>query len=145
MAIVLGIFILLSVLLEGIVTTLPLTIVGLICFTVMRRDTSVFLPAFLAGLAIDIFRVEHVGMTSIFYIIFLFLILLYKKKYEIYSSPFILMATFFGTFFFLLIFKSEGIMIQSIVNAILAVVLFTILRYFNDAKLHKQNTKFLTV
>lgn len=134
-----------AILLEGTVTTLPLVLICLISFTVMKRDTSVFLPAFIAGLLLDIFHVQQAGTSSIFYICFLFLILLYKKKYEIYSTPFVLMATFFGAFLFLLLTKAESILLQSVISAILAVLLFTVLRVFTDAKVKKQNTKFLTV
>lgn len=134
-----------SVIVEGTVTTLPLTLICLICFTVIKRDTSVFLPAFFAGIFLDIFHVQQVGITSISFICFLFLILLYKKKYEIYSAPFVLIATFFGSFFFLLFTKAEDVFLQSTLCSILAVLLFTVLRFFTDAKVKKDNTKFLTV
>lgn len=145
MIILLTILLTVAVLFEGAVTTLPVTLVCLICFTVMKRDSSVFLPAFLAGLLIDVFRVQQIGSTSLYYLSFLLLILLYKKKYEIYSSPFVMLSTFFGSFFFLLIFALNEVLIQSIVASVLAVLLFAGLRFVADRKEHQQKTKFLPI
>jgi cell shape-determining protein MreD len=142
MVILLTILLIVAVLLEGTTTTLPLTLVCLICFTVIKKDTSVFLLAFLAGMFIDVFRVQQIGSTSIFYISLLLLILLYKKKYEIYSVPFVLLATFFSSFFFLMVFGLENFMIQSIIAALVAMGVFAGLRFFIDAKQHKQNGRY---
>lgn len=145
MFILLTLLLIVAVLLEGTLTSIPITLGCLICLAVMRRDTSIFLPAFLAGLFIDMFHVHQIGITSIFYISFLFLILLYKKKYEIYSSPFILMASFFGAFLMQLFFGAEMILIKSLLTAVFSVLLFAVLRFFADAKEQQQKSKFLPV
>jgi len=75
--------IIISVFLEGTVTTLPLTLVCLLCLTIYKREGIVFLIAFLAGLLLDILRVNMVGESSLFFVVFVFLILLYQRKYEI--------------------------------------------------------------
>jgi hypothetical protein len=124
MFIFLTILLILSIMLEGTITMLPLTFVCLLCFTIFRRDASVLPLAFFAGLFIDIFRVQQIGETSLFYICYLFLILLYKKKYEIYSIPFVMLSTFFGAFFYLLLFQNPNALILSLVSAGIAVVLF---------------------
>jgi cell shape-determining protein MreD len=145
MVLVLTVLLTVSVLLEGTLTSLPLTVVCLICFTIFKRDTSVFPFAFFAGLLIDIFRVQPIGGTSMFYIGFLFLILLYKKKYEIYSFPFVMLATFFGSFFFLLFFGYESVILQACISAVIACILFAIVSFFDTTKAARQKTKFLSV
>jgi hypothetical protein len=134
-----------SVLAEGVVTTLPLTLVCLICFTIFRRDTSVFPLAFLAGLFIDIFRVQPLGVTSLFYICYLFLILLYKKKYEIYSIPFVMLSTFSGTFVYLLLFQSGASFMLALVSAGIAVVIFAVINFATNIAKNKNTSKFLPV
>jgi cell shape-determining protein MreD len=143
MIILLTILLTLSVLLEGTLTTLPLTLVCLICFTIFKRDTSVFPYAFFAGLFIDVFRVQPLGGTSLFYVGFLFLILLYKKKYEIYSFPFVMMATFSGSFFQLLFYGYENVILQAVISAVIASLLFGVIRFFDTTKAVRQKTKFL--
>ena len=143
MIILLVALLIVSVLLEGVITTLLLKLLCLICFTIIKRDTSVFLLAFASGLIIDGFRVQQAGATSIFSLCFLLFILLYKKKYEIYSAPFVLIATFFGSFLFLLTFGLENILQQSFIAALVALILFSGIRVFLDTKLTKQKEKFL--
>jgi hypothetical protein len=124
MIIFLIILLIIAILLEGTLLAIPLSLVCLICFTIFRRDTSVFPLAFFAGLFIDIFRVQPIGGTSLFYVCFLFLILLYKKKYEIYSIPFVMLSTLFGTFLYLMIFQNGNAFILALVSAGIAVILF---------------------
>jgi cell shape-determining protein MreD len=121
---------LIALLLEGTVTTLPLVLVLLLCLTITRREAIVFPVAFVAGVLLDILTLRTVGVSSLFFTLFLFLILLYQRKYEINSYPFVAFAAFFGAVVFLLIFGYSGWFGQSLFTAFLAVVLFGTLRYF---------------
>ncbi len=118
--------------LEGTVTTLPLLLVLLLCLTIVKRDAVVFPVAFGVGLFLDVLTAKTVGLSSIFFILFVFLILLYQRKYEINSYPFVFFASFVGSSIFLLFFGYGGWFLQAIINSFIALVLFGTVRYYKN-------------
>jgi cell shape-determining protein MreD len=110
---------------EGTITTLPLTLIFILSFTILKRkrDSSIFLVAFLSGLLLDMVTLRTLGMTSIFFLSLSFLVLLYERKYEIATIPFVMAATFIGSVAYLWIFVKVSIFMQSIVASIIAVSL----------------------
>jgi hypothetical protein len=131
MFIIFGILLIFSLLLESTVTTVPLVLVCLICLLIIKRNEVVFLYAFLAGLFLDIFAVRNLGISSGFFLFILFLMFLYQRKYEINSFPFLIIVSYLGSLFFLLLFGFEIIFIQAGISSIFAVILFSIFRIKN--------------
>lgn len=118
-----------AVLLEGMMIHLPITLVCLLCWAIAKRDASVFLGAFFAGIVLDIFALRAIGSTSLFFLLFIFLILLYQKKYEINSYPFVFVASFLGSLGFLGVFGYGNIFFQALITSVLALLFFTLVRY----------------
>src|SRR6185437_7666514 len=58
----------------------------------------------------------------------IFLILLYQRKYELNSYPFILISAFVSSFFFLFIFGYGSALPRAIESTCFAVILFAIMR-----------------
>lgn len=119
-----------AIIVEGTMTTLPLVLVCLLCLTILTRDTIVFLVAFVAGIFLDAFALRSIGGTSIFLLLFVFLILLYQRKYEIYSYQFVMVAAFIGSVLFLKMFGYDGILFQAGLVAIITGILFAGVRGF---------------
>jgi hypothetical protein len=117
-----------SILLEGTVTIIPLVLVCLLCMTIFKRDASVFPIAFFAGIFLDIFVLHIIGGASIFFLVFVLLILLYQRKYEINSYPFVAVSSFLGSWMFLVIFGYGGAILQALLASLIAIFLFGILR-----------------
>ena len=111
---------------EGAVTSLPLILIFLLCAMIIKKNLALFPIAFFAGILLDILQVRTVGSTSIYFLICLFLVLLYQKKYEINSYPFVAAAGFLGSAGFLLLFGSGNILIQSIFSVCFAVLLYAL-------------------
>src|ERR1700722_19662289 len=128
MVIFLIFLLLFSTIFEGTVTALPLVLICLICMTIVLRDSFIFLLAFLAGILLDAFALRTLGGTSIFLLSVVFIILLYQRKYEINTYPFVLMASFVGSLLYLMIFGYNGAMLLAFVSTIIAVLLFMIYR-----------------
>ena len=124
MVVILLFFLILTLFLEGTVTTLPLVLLCLLVWSILRQDIHVFVAAFFAGLALDIFAVRLLGSTSLFFLIFIFLILLYQKKYEINSYPFMLVSSFFGSVGFLVLFGYAHVFEQALLSSMIAVGIF---------------------
>jgi len=90
--------------LEGTVTNLPLVFISLVIITIAMRNLFLFLLAFISGIFLDAFALRPLGETSIFLLLCVFLMLLYQRKYEINSYPFVSLASFVGSLIYLLIF-----------------------------------------
>ncbi len=119
-----------TIFLEGTVATLPLVLVGLLCLTIMKRESIVFVFAFLSGLILDLLTVRSIGLSSLYFIFFVFLIFLYQRKYEINSYPFVAASAFVGAFIFLIIVGGGNLFIDSLLSSIIALLLFGITRFF---------------
>lgn len=116
-----------AVLLEGTVTTLPLVLVCLLCFLIIKRSRIIFYSALIAGLILDLFTLQPLGSSALYFIVFLYLVILYKKKYEINSYPFVIVSAFLGSFLFLLLFGYANALISAGISSGIAVILFTVL------------------
>lgn len=123
-----------SIILEATITTIPLVFITLFCFLIFRRNGIIFPFAFFAGLILDIVLLRVPGTTGIFYLLVLLLVSLYQRKYEIYSAPFVAVASFFGSLLFLNVFHYEQIFLQTVISTIIAVILFTVIRLLYSKK-----------
>ena len=108
-----------SVLLESVVTSLPITLGALLLFYIFLRRNIVFLGAFTAGLCIDILRINDFGISSIFFIVFLSLVVLYERKFEIDSLPFIFFSIFIGSLGYIFFVSESFTLSLSLINAFL--------------------------
>ena len=133
-----------ALILEGTVTTLPLVLIVLLCLTILRRDGIVFPIAFFAGLMLDVMTIRILGASSLFFTIMLFMILLYQRKYEINSYPFVGFAAFLASLGFLLLFERGNFLLDPLVNAFIALLLFAAVRFFTT-KSQVQDTKYKAV
>lgn len=120
-----------SVFLEGTITALPLVFLCLLCLTIVMRDQRIFFIAFFSGIILDAFSLRFIGETSIFFLLATFLIFLYQRKYEINTYPFVLIASFLGSFLFLVIFGYEAAFIQALTSSFIALLLFACIRFSN--------------
>jgi len=118
----------LALFLEGTVTTLPLVFVCLFCYGILKKTPAIFSIAFLAGLILDVFTLHRIGASSLFLLVFFYLALLYQKKYEINSYPFVVVSSFVGAWLYLMVFGYGIAIFQAGISCIIAVCLFTILK-----------------
>lgn len=105
-------------------TTIPLVLAVFLILGILVKE-QVFVFAFFAGIILDVLTIKSVGSSSLFFLIFLSFVMLYQKKYEINSYPFVLVSSFFGAYVYLLIF-GRGSVVQAELCSIFAVALFAI-------------------
>ena len=129
MIIFLLIFFIISIFLEGTVTSLPLVFVCLVILTIATRNLFLFFLAFVSGIFLDAFALRPIGQSSIYLLLCVFLMLLYQRKYEINSYPFVLLASFVGSLLYLLIFGYVNFIGLACLSTVIAVLLFMIYRY----------------
>ncbi len=111
--------------LEASLTTIPFIFLVLLCQTVLLRKEWLFIYAFIFGIFLDIVLFRTVGISSGFYLIFLFLVILYQSKFEIATGYFVFIASLIGSLIFLFLSgHTHLIIVQVIVSAIIGLVLF---------------------
>lgn len=114
----------LAILLEGTITSMPLVLDILIVFYITKRNSGIFILSFISGVVLDIFGVRVLGLTSIFFITFIFIILQYGRKFEIATYPFVFFSSLMGGLFYLWLFKYDDVFMQGVANSIIAVLMF---------------------
>ncbi len=123
-----------AIILEAI-TTLPLILIVLLCLTIVFKRSWIFGLAFFMGLFLDLYLVRNPGQTSLFFIVFLIIVLLYERKFEIKTKPFVFLSTFVGTLFYLLLFNYDYIFAQAFASSIVSLLLFRGLLIFKERKM----------
>ena len=118
-------------LLQTSVTTLPLVLLFFLNTEVLSKKTWIFPISFLAGLVLDVLLLNPLGKTSLFLVIFLFIILLYDKKFDIKTFHFVFLASFIGSLIYFVAFQVSNILTQALISAIIAILSFWILIRLN--------------
>ncbi len=130
--------------LQSSLTTVPVLLVILLLLSIEKRDGSVLAIAFFVGLLYDLLTVQSLGVSSLFFVCFVFIILLYQKKYEIDTLYFVAFASFFGSLLYLVLFGLSSIFLQALVVMCLAVVVFVVGKHMNKRK-NDTDARFFTV
>lgn len=125
-----AVLLILALCLEISVTTLPLVFVSLLCLIVVLREDWLFIAAFLTGLLLDLLSFRTLGLSSIFLVSFLFVVLLYQGKFEIDTGYFVAAVGFLGSFLFLfLVGSTQLIIVQAIFSSLIAWLLFKLIKF----------------
>ena len=81
-----------ALLLETTLFTIPLVLISLLSLTVIYRENFLFLFSFIFGIFLDLILFKTIGSSSLFFTLFLFLVLLYQRKFEIKTASFVLIS-----------------------------------------------------
>lgn len=122
------------IILESSVTTLPLVLIFLLFLAVFVRSESVFLTAFFAGILLDALTLRTLGSSSAFFLLILFLIFLYERKFEIGTIYFVVIATFFSSLIYLLVFPTDSLLPQIVLCVILSFAIFLAVKKITTPK-----------
>ena len=128
------VLLLLALIFEVSLTTIPFVFLVLLCLTVLFKENWLFALAFVFGLLFDLLSFKTLGVTSAFLVLFLFLVLLYQSKFEITTGYFVLISSFLGSFLFLFLQGyAHLIIVQAILSSIIAFVLFKLIQIFTKS------------
>jgi len=123
---------------ESALTSLPLLLIIVGVLAVLYKETWVAALAFFGGLLLDVTKLQPLGSTSLFLVCWLFLILLYERKYEVDSIPFVAISSFFGTLLYMWIFEGSGLLMHAGAASVLATLLYLgsrVIRFRKRAKI----------
>ncbi|KKQ34918.1 MAG: hypothetical protein US51_C0022G0005 [Microgenomates group bacterium GW2011_GWA2_37_6] len=126
-----------AVFLESSITTLPLVLSVILFSSVVLRKNEVFLLSFISGLFLDILAFRTIGLSSLYLVLFVFVIFLYEKKFEIETLYFVGLFSFLGSAGYLFLIGSKGGLIQASVMTLITALSFLIFKISNRAHLKK--------
>lgn len=126
-----SLLLIISVILESSVTSLPLVLLTILIGAVTLKRNEMFLLAFLAGMFLDMMTLKTLGISSLFFVLFISLIYLYRRKFEIENLGFVIAFSFLGSFIYLIISGTGFALFESIVSTALAAVSFYIFQITN--------------
>lgn len=133
-------FFIVSLSLQGSVTTIPLVLILLINLAIAAKDSSVFLIAFVCGLILDVMLGNTLGITSIFYMSIIVVIFLYERKFDIQTYPFVFFSSFLGSFLYLILFGARFVFLQSLFTAAVSILFFFLLITADRFHIRKKST-----
>lgn len=123
------ILLIVALILESTLTTVPLIFLVLLCITVVFRENFVFVLAFIFGLLLDLMLFKVLGISSLFFVVSVFLALLYQRKFEIATNYFILGFSFIGSLGYLFILGyNNSIFLQAIISSLTGLLLFIVFK-----------------
>lgn len=121
------IFLTILTILLSTITTIPFYIGLLAIVAVIYKKAWVFFLALGLGLFLDLISIRSLGHTGLVLTIFVFLLFLYERKFETQTVTFVFISTFLGSIFYLWLFGYSNIILQSLVCAVVSILLFKFL------------------
>lgn len=136
----LTIFILtIGLLLQATITTLPLVLCLLLVWYILKKDPLVFFLAFVFGILVDLMLVRDIGFSSIFFMVFLFVVFLYERKFEVETPLFVFSSSFLGSSAYLWLSGHGNIILQSFILSICSSLFFVVIQRFSIAGYKEKN------
>lgn len=140
----------LAILIEGTISSIPIVLSLLLVFYIFKKKSWLFIPAFIAGIILDVFEVRTIAASSLFFIFFIFGVMLYQRKFEIVTYPFVFISSFLGSLIYLWLFGYDNIFLQSFINSLFAVLVFRLChpelvsgsRFNRDAEMDSTSSPF---
>jgi len=121
-----------ALILEASITTIPFVLLILLVFMAASRANWLFILAFVFGILLDLMGFKTLGISSTFFIIVLFLILLYQSKFEIATGVFILAVSFLSSFGYLfLLGYHQNLFLQAALSSIIGLIMFKLVLRVN--------------
>lgn len=117
----------LFIILLSTLTTIPLSIAALVVCTVIFRKPWVFFAAFIFGLFLDLSLLAPLGQRGLMFVVFIFTLFLYERKFETQSITFVFFSSFLGSLIYLMVFGYNNVLLQSFISAVIGVLLFQFL------------------
>ena len=127
---VFSILVIIALVLESTLTTMPLVFIVLFSATILFESTTLLLLGFVCGLLLDTLTFHPIGESSLFFLLILTMAFLYERKFETRSLPFIGIILLVGSFLYIWIFGSMYMFPEAIVAAIIGVGLFSLFQSY---------------
>ena len=108
---------------------LPLLFLLVLSFSFFRLDSAQFLTAFFGGIFLDVFSAGTLGKSSVFLLLLVLFVTLYRRKFQVGSALFIFAVTLLSGLLYL-IFIQEMSFDQNIIFPLVVLASVELLVWF---------------
>ena len=112
----------------------PLVLGLLIMMWILYQAGWVIVTAFITGILIDILTFHTFGISSMFFLTSLFLVLLYQRKFEIQSVPFVSVSVFVFSLLYAAIFIHKSSLLGAVVTSCIITICYMGVVFFSAGK-----------
>lgn len=112
-----------SLIAQGSLFSFPLVFVFLQNLAVKQKSEWIFAVAFVLGIILDLLYLNPIGGTSLFFLLFLFAVFTYEKKFEIDNLTFIFISSFLGAMLLLSIMGETAVLLKAFLTSIFAILI----------------------
>ena len=130
----------LTILIESTLIQLPLTLIIFCILTVVYKEEWIFPVSLVVGIILDSLMFRPIGATSLFFLLFLLVVFLYEKKFELRSVWFVIFIVGVGSFFFLLVFGHTLLVVQTAISIVIGILLFFVFSFLQPLPKDKIST-----
>ncbi len=130
----------LAVTLESTILNIPLVLILLLVLFVRNKTPEIFFLAFILGFLLDVLKLQRAGVSSIYFLITLFIIFLYDKKYEINTLRFVVISSGTVSIVHLSLFSNPSVL-QIVFSIIIGVISYICIGYINKFKVTKKSSR----
>lgn len=110
----------LAIILEGSFFSFPFVFLFLFFLSLRYNKSWIFTLAFVCGILLDAITLRNIGSTSIFFLVFLFAVFQYGRKFEIESVAFTVISSFLGSFVYLSLFGDSFVLQKALFTCVIA-------------------------
>lgn len=125
---------------QATITTIPFIIMLFVLFYVFSNSFLLLLAVFLSGLIFDTLLLHPLGSTSMVFLGFILLLLLYERKFETRTFQFVFFATLLGSTIFLLTYQFHFVVEQALFVSIISVLIFFLAEKISGRQKETQDT-----
>ncbi len=115
---------------QGAFLKLNLVLLFVLTWTIFRPPKEVALISFLAGLLLDLAKGTNLGLSSLFFLIASYFLLLYSRKFDSLHPVFLPVFVFLTASVYYLIFNQYWFWQRALILAFLALILRYLLVFF---------------
>lgn len=133
-----GFLFLFSLIFEGTFVSVPFFVVSVVLTAVIFRSQRMIVTVFLLSILYDVITLSQIGQTSMFSLLLIVLILLYERKFETKTLPFVFFMSLIASSLYLLLFGSYAFFIQLAISVLYGTVAFFILERFHFIQKERQ-------
>ncbi len=126
-------FLIIALVLEVTLIQLPLVFLILFVIAVTYQDIWIFPVSLGFGLLLDGLTFRPLGESSLFFILFLLLVFLYERKFELRSIWFVIFMSCVGSLLFMYLFGHVFIVLQLFVSIFLGILLFFLFTFLHPS------------
>jgi len=108
-------------------TTVPFSLTFLLGFAILQRGWGSYFLAFICGILLDSIALRTIGISSIFFLLIISIILLYEHKFEVKNPYFYWIIVFSACSLYTLLFRYQYALIQSLIASMFGFLIFSLL------------------